>query len=150
MLNCFSCASLIQNAALAFLSFAHQTPDPAGWIQCYLFPPMHAILICKHLVMPCQCPLQNPRGVNAKPPNLLDQNSPHFFVVLLESPVFLLLLDVLDFGAEAKETEEPPEAADEMAASRSFARSSPWSAACTYHLLDSIVSRRQPMPISVK
>jgi len=95
-------------------------------------------------------PLRYQIGVNAKSPNLQNQNNPHFFVALLESPGFLLLLEVVDFGAEAKDADEPPEAADEMAASRSFARSSPCSAACTYHLLDSIVSRRQPMPISVK
>lgn len=79
-----------------------------------------------------------------------DQNSPHFFVILPESPVFLLAPDEVDFCADVDEIEEPPEAADDMAANRSFARSSPFSAACTYHLFDSIVSRRQPMPISVK
>lgn len=71
------------------------------------------------------------------------QNSPHRFFP--ESPVFPLLVPGLD-----AETDDAPEAAAVMAANLCLARSSPDSAALTYHLLDSRGSRRQPMPISVK
>ena len=72
------------------------------------------------------------------------QNSPHRF--LPDSPGFPLLV----FDLDAEEADDAPEAAAVMAANLCFARSSPDSAALTYHLLDSKGSRRQPMPISVK
>ena len=72
------------------------------------------------------------------------QNSPHRF--LPASPGFPLLV----FGLDAEEVDDAPEAAAVMAANLCLARSSPDSAALTYHLLDSKGSRRQPMPISVK
>ena len=71
------------------------------------------------------------------------QNSPHRFFPV--SPVFPLLVPGLD-----AEADEAPEAAAVMAANLSLARSSPDSAALTYHLFDSRGSRRQPIPISVK
>ncbi len=145
---------LIQDAA-PFLPppfFVLPKRQNPGWVQGVYFvvPPMHPILICNNLAMPFVANARFKGTKRCKCPNPIDQNNPHFFVVLLESAVFLLLFDVVDFGAETEEMDEPPDAADEMAASRSFARSSPCSAACTYHRLDSIVSRRQPMPISVK
>ncbi len=76
--------------------------------------------------------------------SFLIQNSPQRFFP--DSPVFPLL--VFDFDAE--EADDAPEAAAVMAANLCLARSSPDSAAFTYHLLDSKGSRRQPMPISVK
>ena len=79
------------------------------------------------------------------------QNNPHFFGLPDDSPVFLLLLlEAVDFCAEAEDIDELPDAAEDIAASRTLARSSPCSSACSYHRLDSMVSRRQPMPISVK
>lgn len=72
------------------------------------------------------------------------QNSPHRF--LPDSPGFPPLV----FGLDAEEADDAPEAAAVMAANLCLARSSPDSAALTYHLLDSRGSRRQPMPISVK
>ena len=55
--------------------------------------------------------------------------------------LLLLLVDTLTGS---------PTAAARMAASRCFARSSPLSAARTYHTFASSASRRQPIPISVK
>ena len=72
------------------------------------------------------------------------QNSPHRFFP--DSPGFPLLV----FGLDAEEVDDAPEAAAVMAANLCLARSSPDSAALTYHLLDSKGSRRHPMPISVK
>ena len=77
-------------------------------------------------------------------PHIHIQNNPHRFFPA--SPVFPLLVP----GFDTKVAEDAPEAAAVMAANLSLARSSPDSAALTYHRLDSKGSRRQPMPISVK
>jgi hypothetical protein len=71
----------------------------------------------------------------------------HIKIQSLSSPV---LLSLLPFLGGATSIGVPPLAAARIAAMRCCARSSPASAALTYHTLASRGSRRHPMPISVK
>lgn len=82
-----------------------------------------------------------------------NQNNSHLFDLPFSSfpptwPDWLFLIFPPASGSEDLDVE--PDAAARMAAMRCVARSSPWSAALTYHTLASSGSRRQPMPISVK